>query len=400
VDADINNTASILGVTMEGIEMKETVPLITMGVKFAPGPSLIPSMTLNGIQDSSVATPYTPIVTIMVLMDMKGELSFTAKIGFDNKEHIEKGFNIQDKEYEGIDGGIDSVKNKGQERYNLAFGRVMDVYDINSEDDLNLSAPAKKAIKGNISGKLELELGLGAGIGFFMMGFSPAMARVVGYINFSAVGLEGEFQIADGKFSSDFEKLNLSCEAGTKVKVNARIKVPLASFESTYNKTYKLFSTGKDSKIKIVLTWSDLPSDLDSHLFTPTNDHIYYRNKVKYKTGTTEKQVELDYDYTSGFGPETTTINGPDQHGTYSFYVKDFSNGGSLNSTALSKSRAVVKVYMEGTEVETFVVPTDKIGTNWHVFDYDPEMEKIKSINEISNTYIRGFDDLEKKIEM
>ncbi|MBQ9460470.1 MAG: S-layer homology domain-containing protein, partial [Clostridia bacterium] len=94
--------------------------------------------------------------------------------------------------------------------------------------------------------------------------------------------------------------------------------------------------------IRIVLTWGATPSDLDSHLVGLRSDmqerfHVYYRDKIAYKIGFMSKfAAELDYDDTTSFGPEITTIYSLTP-GEYYFYVHDYSNGYDGNSTEMAK---------------------------------------------------------------
>ena len=68
----------------------------------------------------------------------------------------------------------------------------------------------------------------------------------------------------------------------------------------------------RNEKITIVLRWSSSPSDLDSHVegqkSNGTNFHAYYSSKVGSDVDGTVI-AQLDQDITSGYGPETFTIN-------------------------------------------------------------------------------------------
>lgn len=122
-------------------------------------------------------------------------------------------------------------------------------------------------------------------------------------------------------------------------------------------------------EIRIILTWGEYPSDLDSHTYGKTSSstiHTFYDNKNSYIGST--KYINLDLDDTSSYGPETTTIYKP-AHCEYSFYVHDYSNRGYNSSVQMSKSNATVKVYLDGAEPMVFNVPNYE-GTVWHVFDY------------------------------
>ncbi len=109
---------------------------------------------------------------------------------------------------------------------------------------------------------------------------------------------------------------------------------------------------------RIVLTWGENPSDLDSHLKTPSNQHIYYSNKTQAGCS-----ARLDRDDTSSYGPETITIN-PIVSGTYKYYVHKFSGSGNL-----STSNATVKLYNSSGLYRTYNVPTSGSGVYWNVFE-------------------------------
>ena len=139
-------------------------------------------------------------------------------------------------------------------------------------------------------------------------------------------------------------------------------------------------------QIRIVLKWGENPSDLDSHLVGPTSSgekfHIYFMNK-NYEENS-KKVADLDLDDTSSYGPETTTIYNP-VSGKYQFYVFDYSNRYSSESSALASSGATVQVYIGASNkpLYTFNVPQNE-GTLWKVFEYDSVTKKITPINQMS----------------
>ena len=153
-----------------------------------------------------------------------------------------------------------------------------------------------------------------------------------------------------------------------------------------------LVPTGEEvpeGDLRVVLTWGESPSDLDSHLVGPTADgesyfHIYYRNKNY--TADSVKYADLDVDDTSSYGPETTTVYQKNSSGIYSFYVHDYSNRSFSSSTAMSESGAIVEVYVGGQFYQAYPVPTGKEGVYWHVFDYDANTNMIIPVNEFTSS--------------
>lgn len=134
--------------------------------------------------------------------------------------------------------------------------------------------------------------------------------------------------------------------------------------ETQYNISPKL----QAGEMRIVLTWGQSPSDLDSHLFTPyctAEEHISF-----YHSADTQGN-SLDVDVVTGYGPETVTISNLDMQGLYKYYVADFTNCsyGNFNSMDMSMSNATVNVYTQDGLIATFYVPTNCQGVIWEVFE-------------------------------
>lgn len=149
--------------------------------------------------------------------------------------------------------------------------------------------------------------------------------------------------------------------------------------------------------IRVVLTWGETPSDLDSHLYWKDSDgengyHVYYSHK-------TETNANLDVDDTSSYGPETITITNI-TGGTYAYYVHDYSNRDDSSSTIMANSGAKIVVYMGSgaTPAYTLYVPYGA-GTSWHVFTYNADTgdfsisNEISHINHPSNDYLSSYPD-------
>ena len=138
--------------------------------------------------------------------------------------------------------------------------------------------------------------------------------------------------------------------------------------------------------LRVVLTWGATPSDLDSHLIGPDGNggrfHVYYLNKTH--DGSIEK-ADLDLDDTDSYGPETTTIYNMEDEGIYSFYVHDYTNQSSTDSTMMSLSGAQVKVYVGNEIIATYNIPANTVGTLWHVFDFDAAQGRIIPVNQLTN---------------
>lgn len=136
------------------------------------------------------------------------------------------------------------------------------------------------------------------------------------------------------------------------------------------------------NNFRVVLTWGEIPRDLDSHLIGPKGNssfHVYFINKF-------EPKVNLDVDDTSSYGPETVTVS-ETETGNYSYFVHDYTNGWSGKSNALSKSGATVQVFVGNTLKYTIHIPENKEGVTWQVFDFDSTSKKFSLINTVTYDY-------------
>jgi hypothetical protein len=157
------------------------------------------------------------------------------------------------------------------------------------------------------------------------------------------------------------------------------------------------------NQTRIVLTWGQSPSDLDSHFTGPLPDgtrfHMFYPYADPYSLW--PAIVHLDLDDVSSFGPETTTLL-QQMDGVYRFSVHDYSNRNSTTSTALSNSQAQVRIYRGSNLVASFNVPLDQSGTLWTVFEMEgTTITPINAMTFVSNpgsvnsaTFVSGNDAL------
>lgn len=143
-----------------------------------------------------------------------------------------------------------------------------------------------------------------------------------------------------------------------------------------------------NSELRVVLTWGENPSDVDLHTIglSPTNQkfHVFYNDKKYYENG--ELICDLDVDDTTSYGPETITLYKVNPNEKYSFYLHDYSNKSDENSMMLSNSGAKLTIYVKGKYKQTIHIPANKVGTQWHAFDFDSGSGTIKLVDEFSNT--------------
>lgn len=137
----------------------------------------------------------------------------------------------------------------------------------------------------------------------------------------------------------------------------------------------------KNGEMRIVLTWGDYPSDLDSHLVGPSPNgsfHVYYDDKNAYYDGVLYNN--LDVDDTDSYGPETTSVY-VGVNGEYTFYVHNYSDRSYSNSSSMATSGAQVKLYIGGVGEPIIYNVPNQAGTLWKVFSVKDGI--VTSINEM-----------------
>jgi uncharacterized protein YfaP (DUF2135 family) len=177
--------------------------------------------------------------------------------------------------------------------------------------------------------------------------------------------------LSGGSYSfTDLAAGHYTAEASKSGYTNAYFTVICIGGTTTGNQQGSITPIIQAGQTRIILSWGEEPSDLDSHLTGPTPDssrfHIYYSNETYAVNDII--YADLDLDDTDSVGPETTTIY-QQISGVYRFSVHDYSNKSSSESNALSISGAQVKVYRGDGLIATFNVPVNQGGTLWTVFE-------------------------------
>lgn len=133
---------------------------------------------------------------------------------------------------------------------------------------------------------------------------------------------------------------------------------------------------------RIVLTWGNMPEDLDAHMTCKLSSggegHVYFK---RLKFSAKGKVIyALDVDEILGYGPETMTIYHR-KAGTYQYYIHQYSDEGQLQN-----SNACVKVYYAGKSYPsyTFHVP-DGVGWYWNVFRLNGATGRLTPVNKIAS---------------
>jgi hypothetical protein len=195
-----------------------------------------------------------------------------------------------------------------------------------------------------------------------------------------------EAELEPGNYTLEFKKDGF-------VPVSANVVI--RSNEVTYKDIAITPTSGiqmSDNSFRVVLTWGESPYDLDSHLYgydVNSNDvfHTSFYDQNYYivdEDGNRVILANLDLDDTTSYGPETSTVYMMTEDGKYSFYIHDYSNRDSHTSSAMSNSRAQVKLYSAQVLVATFNIPENREGTLWHVFDYDAATDTFSYVNELT----------------
>jgi uncharacterized protein YfaP (DUF2135 family)/PKD repeat protein len=152
--------------------------------------------------------------------------------------------------------------------------------------------------------------------------------------------------------------------------------IVLANTENVHDMAISPILT--DADIRFVLNWGANPRDLDSHMRTPSGYHIYYSNRG---SSTSDPYVLLDYDVTSGFGPETITIYRLSP-GTYHYYIYNYTG-----TPAITESQAVVQIYNRTGTVATLEVPQTGTGRYWYVATLDGSTGRVQLVNRIQTDH-------------
>lgn len=141
----------------------------------------------------------------------------------------------------------------------------------------------------------------------------------------------------------------------------------LSSGQIDSDNVYIMSENLQTGQIRIVLSWGALPSDLDSHLEGTLDHggsfHVFFSNKRAYGSNNSDA-IELDVDDTTGYGPETITIN--DLEGVYDYSVVDFRSEGTMGALGEAK----VTVFMPDGSSQVITINPSCIN-GWYVLHID-----------------------------
>ncbi|MGZ8549224.1 MAG: carboxypeptidase regulatory-like domain-containing protein [Chitinophagaceae bacterium] len=224
---------------------------------------------------------------------------------------------------------------------------------------------------GNVHGTIVDALA-GLGVDNVLINFRSGINSTTGVIAYSTTTIsDGSYimdNIAIGNYTLEISKTGYSTSYITATSISGVTTIANATITQII----------QFNQIRMVVTWGATPPDLDSHLTGPPIDpsidntriHMFYTYAESKFGSPWPDYVKLDLDDTTNYGPETTTIY-QQVPGTYRFSIHDFTNEGHVNTTDLSNSEAQVRVYFGDSLVETFNVPTNKVGNTWTVFEWN-----------------------------
>ncbi|MDA3944038.1 MAG: PKD domain-containing protein [Bacteroidetes bacterium] len=189
---------------------------------------------------------------------------------------------------------------------------------------------------------------------------------------------EAPLSVNFSDLSSDGANTVSCSKTGYTTYINNQVAIPDGG-SLTLN--ISLSTTLAEGQMRFVINWGPDPSDLDSHLKTPeiegNNYHVYYSDPG---SATAAPYAALDYDITSGYGPETITIY-DFFSGTYYYYIYKYSGNGEITS-----SQAVVQIYNDAGILQTLQAPTTGTGRYWYVCDVNGSTGQLTIHNVIQET--------------
>ena len=148
-------------------------------------------------------------------------------------------------------------------------------------------------------------------------------------------------------------------------------------------------------QMRFVLTWGELPTDLDSHLKTPEIEgnfyHVYYSDPG---SANSPPYALLDIDDITSYGPETTTIYELFS-GEYHYYIYNFSG-----SPEITTSGAVVQIFNDNGMLHNLQIPTVGTGLYWDICTVNGSTGAVSIINTITENEPGGksFDIMPPKV--
>lgn len=180
--------------------------------------------------------------------------------------------------------------------------------------------------------------------------------------NHTTTGANGEFSMENG-VTAGYYTVVTSKDNYSTYHHNETVKPGENEFQISMSPVIR-----NQGVYRIVLEWGSSPRDLDSHITSNGNDnyHVYYGNR-----SSENGKAVLDTDITSGYGPETITLE-IGEGNSYIYSVHNYTNSGASQGSSdawnLANSGAKVTVYGDEGIIFNGNVPTHEQGVTWEVF--------------------------------
>ena len=158
----------------------------------------------------------------------------------------------------------------------------------------------------------------------------------------------------------------------------------------------KLTLSASTEQLRVVLSWGDTHSDLDSYMIVPPAMSSGSTCTVNYAKPNCAGVAALDVDDTDFYGPETTTLTNP-HAGTYSYLVNIYGGNGICWDDGIkarvevwgSKSGGLIKALPQPLENKpprcksNDPPPAKTCHQYWHVFDLDATTNEFTWVNKM-----------------
>jgi hypothetical protein len=194
-------------------------------------------------------------------------------------------------------------------------------------------------------------------------GLAGVSVTVLGTSHSTTTDVGGEFEL-----QAPAGLVTLRCQKSGYTITDVDVEVVQGS-DSATNVDIVAYRPLGAGEYRFVLTWGAQPDDLDSHLFLPIDEDVYFGNPIA-----SDGSAYLDWDDTDSYGPETITIETVGS-GTYTYYIENYSEDPDMGPT----SAAVVRVYGSTGLIKTLSI-NDAPGAStssdlyWEVFTFDGAM--------------------------
>jgi|GEM_PF-6187270 len=140
-------------------------------------------------------------------------------------------------------------------------------------------------------------------------------------------------------------------------------------------------------EMRVTLSWSNSPADLDLHLTGPTKAgagdqaawerfHVYSESPRHPELAPEEDTVvELEADSNTGYGPESVFVHELVADGAYNISVYDVASQYETGSVDLGNSMAVVQMWIGDVGADFFEVSPGGGGNTWQAAVYEAQDE-------------------------